>query len=138
MSVRIRLTRTGRKNRPCHRLCAIDRRTRRDGRVLEILGLYDPLSPRVGEQIKLKSDRVLYWVSKGAELSVTARSLCRRAGIPLPETAKKEKKRNRRKSPEKAKARHERAALLGKAKKERREARISKARTKAAKDSARG
>ncbi|MFQ5507689.1 MAG: 30S ribosomal protein S16 [Planctomycetota bacterium] len=138
MSVRIRLTRTGRKNRPCHRLCAIDRRTRRDGRVLEILGLYDPLSPRVGEQLKLKPDRVIYWVSKGAQLSVTAKSLCRRAGIALPETDTKKKKRDRKKSPAKVKARQQRVALLGKAKKERREARISKAKTKAAKEAKEG
>ena len=40
MAVRIRLTRTGRRNRACYRIGAFDSRTRRDGRCLEILGLF--------------------------------------------------------------------------------------------------
>ena len=130
MSVRIRLTRTGRRNRPCHRLCAIDRNTRRDGRVLEILGLYDPVAPRVEDQLKLHNERVAYWVSKGAELSVTARSLCERAGVELP-AEKPGAKRNRKRSATKIAAKHARNARLHKAKKERQAARAAKAAAKA-------
>jgi len=131
MSVRIRLTRTGRKNRPCHRLCAVDRHTRRDGRVLEILGLYDPLAPRVEDQLKLHNERVSHWLSKGAELSDTARSLCLRAGIeiPVPTPAAK---RKRKRTPAKAAAKHARNAQVYKAKKERQAARVARAQAKAA------
>ncbi len=43
MAVKIRMKRLGRKNRPFYRVCAIDQKTGRDGRVLEELGHYDPL-----------------------------------------------------------------------------------------------
>ena len=130
MSVRIRLTRTGRRNRPCHRLCAIDRQTRRDGRVLELLGLYDPLAPRVEDQLKLHNERVSYWISQGAELSVTARSLCERAGIELP-TPKPASPRKRTRSPKKVAAKHARNATMHKAKTERQAARRARAKAKA-------
>ncbi len=123
MTVRIRLKRTGRRNRPCHRLCAIDKRTRRDGRVLENLGFYDPLAPRVEDQLRLDGERVAYWVSVGASMSETAASLVRRAGIELPKKEKKPRERARKVPEAKAKARFERKAGLYKAKKERREAR---------------
>jgi len=123
MSVRIRLKRTGRRNRPCHRLCAIDKHTRRDGRILENLGLYDPLAPRVEDQLRLDGERIAYWVSVGASMSEIAASLVKRAGIELPVKEKKPRVRTRKVSEAKAKARHARKAGLYKAKKERREAR---------------
>jgi small subunit ribosomal protein S16 len=123
MTVRIRLKRTGRRNRPCHRLCAIDQRTRRDGRILENLGLYDPLAPRVDDQLRLDGDRIAHWVSVGASMSETAASLVKRAGIELPVKDKKVRERKRSVPEAKAKARFERMATMHKAKKERREAR---------------
>ena len=118
MTVRIRLKRTGRRNRPCHRLCAIDQRNARDGRVLENLGLYDPLAPRVEDQLKLKTERVQYWLSKGASLSETAVSLCKRSGIELP-TKPPRKKRVRKMTEAKLKAKVVRTATLYKGKQER-------------------
>lgn len=79
MAVRLRLTRRGRHKRPCYRMVAADSRMPRDGRFIEILGTYDPLKdPAVPE---LKQDRVLDWLSKGAQPSATVRALLKRAGV---------------------------------------------------------
>lgn len=79
MAVHLRLTRMGRHKRPFYRVVAVDSRMRRDGRFLEVLGTYDPLKePAVTE---LKQDRVLEWLQKGAQPTVTVRTLLRRAGI---------------------------------------------------------
>lgn len=131
MGVRIRLKRTGRRNRPCHRLCAIDKRNARDGRVLENLGLYDPLAPRVEDQLKLKNDRILYWLSKGASLSETAVSLCKRSGIEIPTKATR-KKRERKITEARLEAKVVRTARLHKAKQERTAVRKAIARAKKA------
>ncbi len=130
MTVMIRLTRTGRRNRACFRLVAIDKRNARDGRVLENLGLYDPVSPRVDDQLRLKGERIVYWVENGAQLSDTARSLCVRQGIELPKNAsgigrKKARTRSRKHSETKVKSKQARDARLQKAKKERRDARVA-------------
>ena len=138
MTVRIRLKRTGRRNRPCHRLCAIDKRTRRDGRVLENLGLYDPLAPRVEDQLRLDGERIAHWVSVGASMSETAAALVRRAGIELPVKEKKVRERARKVSDTKAKARFERKAVLYKAKNERRATREAAKKAKAEAESSEG
>ncbi len=79
MAVHLRLTRMGRHKRPFYRVVAVDSRARRDGKYLEIVGTYDPLQePAV---TNLKSDRVLDWLQKGAQPSVTVRTLLRRSGI---------------------------------------------------------
>ena len=84
MSVRIRLTRMGRKNRPYYRVGAYDNRTRRDGEAIEFLGTYDPLNPDPAKQYTLKNERLEYWVSVGAQPSETVASLMRKAGIVMP------------------------------------------------------
>ena len=73
----IRLTRVGTRNRPYYRVVAIDRRDKRDGRALEQLGTYDPLSEPAA--IRLATDRIEAWQAKGAQLSDAVRSLVRRA-----------------------------------------------------------
>ncbi len=75
--VTIRLTRAGAKKRAFYRIIAIDGRKPRDGRPLEYLGTYDP-GP-TPEKISIRSDRLEDWVSKGAQVSPTVRSLVRRA-----------------------------------------------------------
>lgn len=72
MSVRIRMKRLGRKNRPFYRLCAIDQRSPRDGRVLEELGHYDPMCKEVDARAILKGERIDYWLSVGAQPSENA------------------------------------------------------------------
>jgi small subunit ribosomal protein S16 len=66
MSVRIRLTRTGRKNEGHWRIAVFDSRTRRDGRYLENLGTYDPSEKKPESKVKLDLERYNHWVSQGA------------------------------------------------------------------------
>ncbi len=80
MSVRIRMKRLGRKNRPFYRLCAIDQRSPRDGRVLEELGHYDPKCKEVDARAILKGDRIDYWISVGAQPSENAVVLIKKYG----------------------------------------------------------
>ena len=67
MAVRIRLKRMGRKHRPYFRICAMDSRVPRDGRVLEELGTYDPMVPETDARALLKRERVDYWLGVGAK-----------------------------------------------------------------------
>jgi small subunit ribosomal protein S16 len=59
----------GRKHRSYYRIVAIDHRQPRDGRVIEELGSYDPMVKNTDERVKLKPDRVKYWMSVGAQPS---------------------------------------------------------------------
>jgi small subunit ribosomal protein S16 len=75
--VKIRLTRTGARNRPFYRIVAVDERRPRDGRPLEFLGTFDPkVNP---EKLSIRTDAVEKWVGRGAQLSPTVKSLLRRA-----------------------------------------------------------
>jgi small subunit ribosomal protein S16 len=56
----------GRKHRPYYRIVAIDGRQPRDGRILEELGSYDPMIKNTDERVRLKPERVKYWISVGA------------------------------------------------------------------------
>ncbi len=77
MSVKLRMQRHGAKKRPFYRIIAADHRARRDGRFLEVVGTYDPLHDPV--KLRLKQDRVNYWLDCGAQPSDTVRSLLRKA-----------------------------------------------------------
>ncbi len=80
MAVRIRMKRLGRKNRPFYRLCAIDQRSPRDGRVLEELGHYDPMCRETDARAILKGDRIDYWLSVGAQPSENVHVLIKKYG----------------------------------------------------------
>jgi len=56
----------GRKHRPYFRIVAIDSRQPRDGRILEELGSYDPMVKITDDRVRLKPDRIKYWMSVGA------------------------------------------------------------------------
>lgn len=75
--VKIRLQRGGAKKRPFYRLIAIDERKQRDGRALEFLGTYNPMTKPA--EIKLRMDRIEAWQQQGAQLSDAVRGLVRRA-----------------------------------------------------------
>ena len=80
MAVRIRLKMLGRKHRPFFRLCAVDARKPRDGRVLEELGIYDPMVPDTDARAILKGDRIDYWLGVGAIPSPKAAVLIKKYG----------------------------------------------------------
>lgn len=80
MVVRIRLARWGRRNRPFYRIVAADARAKRDGRFLETLGTYNPISHSKREaahhikRVALNVQRIKYWLSVGAQPSETSKS----------------------------------------------------------------
>ena len=77
MAVRIRLTRVGATKRPAYRVIAIDKRRPRDGRALEILGFYDPLTEPA--TVQLDRAKIQDWIGKGAQPSETVVKLMRQA-----------------------------------------------------------
>ena len=77
--VRIRLQRVGAKRQPTYRIVAIDQRSPRSGRALEILGSYNPRTDP--ETVAIKSDRALYWLSVGAQPSAATKRLLKQQGI---------------------------------------------------------
>ena len=72
MSVRIRLARIGKKKAPFYRIVAIDKRVKRDGKFLENLGTFNPIS---GEIIQFHAERVQAWIEKGAVPSDSVKKL---------------------------------------------------------------
>ena len=81
MTVVIRMKRSGRRNRPCYRISVADRRSPRDGRTLETLGLYDPVAPTKEAQLTLNVERAKHWISEGAQPSETVHSIFKRQGV---------------------------------------------------------
>lgn len=80
MSVRIRMKKLGRRHRPFYRICAVDRRKPRDGRVIEELGTYDPMVPEVDARAILDGERIQYWLGVGAEPSEKVAVLIKKYG----------------------------------------------------------
>jgi small subunit ribosomal protein S16 len=69
----------GAKKHPFYRLVVADSRSPRDGRFIEQLGYYDPMTEPV--TVKIDEDKVLHWLARGAQPSDTARTLLQREGI---------------------------------------------------------
>jgi len=80
VAVRIRMKKMGRLHRPFYRICAVDSRRPRDGRVLEELGTYDPLIPDTDARAVLNAERVSYWLSVGAQPSEKVGVLIKKYG----------------------------------------------------------
>ncbi len=80
----IRLKRIGTHNRPVYTIVAVDSRKRRDGRVLEIIGHYNPLAGK--EKVTFFQEKIAAWMDKGALLSPTVKSMLKiqRAKRQLP------------------------------------------------------
>lgn len=90
--VRIRLTRGGAKKRPFYHIVAADKRCARDGRFIEKLGFFNPVSRGNEERIRLNLERIEYWVSQGAEPTDRVKSILKEAkklaaANPVVETA---------------------------------------------------
>lgn len=81
MAVSLRLTRMGRKKRPFYRIIAIDSRKRRDGKYIERIGYYDPITNPI--QLEVDHDLAIKWLQRGAQPSQTVTSLFRKAGVML-------------------------------------------------------
>jgi len=76
MALKIRLARLGAKKKPFYRIVVADSAAKRDGRFLEVVGLYDPnYNPA---RVTLKKDLVEQWLAKGAKPTETVHSLIRR------------------------------------------------------------
>mgnify|MGYP000861640779 CR=1 FL=1 len=76
--VRIRLRRIGLKGQPTYRLVAADKESPRDGRFLEILGVYNPRTNPA--TIKLNEDRIYHWMKNGAQPTESAAQVLKTAG----------------------------------------------------------
>ena len=81
MPAKIRLQRHGKKGQPFYHIVVSDSRSPRDGRFIEKLGTYNPLTEPA--QINLKFDRALYWYTVGAVPTDTVRSLLSKKGVML-------------------------------------------------------
>jgi small subunit ribosomal protein S16 len=71
----------GKKKQPIYKIVAADARSPRDGRFLEAVGLYNPLTEP--HSVDIKEERVLYWLKNGAQPTKTVKSLLRQQGITL-------------------------------------------------------
>ncbi len=81
MAVKLRLRRMGKKKQPIYKMVAADSRSPRDGKFLEAVGFYNPLTKP--HTLELKEDRILYWLNVGAQPTHTVKSLLRQKGITL-------------------------------------------------------
>ena len=78
MAVKIRLTRMGAKKKPTYRIVATDSRSPRDGKYLELIGIYQP----VGEcEVRINEELAMKWLNNGAIPTDTVRDLLRKQGV---------------------------------------------------------
>jgi small subunit ribosomal protein S16 len=80
VAVKIRLKKMGRTHRPFFRVCAMDQRSPRDGRVIEQLGTYDPMVPDTDARAILNGERINYWLSVGAQPTPKVATLIKKYG----------------------------------------------------------
>ncbi|MCL2368074.1 MAG: 30S ribosomal protein S16 [Oscillospiraceae bacterium] len=76
--VKIRLRRMGAKKKPYYRIVVADSRSPRDGRSIEEVGTYNPLTDPA--EITVKADRIQEWIQNGAQPTETVRALLKKAG----------------------------------------------------------
>ncbi len=67
--VKIRLSRAGTKKRPFYHIVVTDSRNKRDGRSIERLGFFNPIAAGQEQKLSIDTERVDYWVSRGAQTS---------------------------------------------------------------------
>jgi small subunit ribosomal protein S16 len=77
--IKLRLKRMGAKGRPSYRIVAADSKSPRDGRFIESVGYYDPITEPT--TISVNAERARYWLSVGAQPSDPVRSLFKRTGL---------------------------------------------------------
>ena len=79
MAVRIRLTRKGTKKRPFYRIVVAHSEAPRDGKFLEIIGTYNPLTDPA--EVQIDPERLRLWLDRGAQPTDTVRSLIKQKGL---------------------------------------------------------
>ena len=79
MAVKIRLSRQGKKKAPFYRLVVADSRSPRDGKFIELIGTYNPMTEPAA--VTINEERALHWLKEGALPSDTARGLLKKQGI---------------------------------------------------------
>lgn len=77
--VKIRLRRMGAKKAPFYRIVVADSRYPRDGRFIEEIGTYDPMS--ADAEVKINSERAQQWIKNGAQPTDTVRDILKKAGV---------------------------------------------------------
>ena len=77
--LKIRLKRMGMKKMPFYRLVVIDSRSARDGRAIEEVGYYNPMTQPA--ELKIDEERAKYWIANGAQPTDTVRSLLKKGGV---------------------------------------------------------
>lgn len=98
MSVKIRMKKMGRPHRPFFRVCAMEIRAPRDGKVIEELGYYDPMVPDTDARAILNGERIAYWLSVGAQTSDKVKVLIRKYGANGTHLAQQQAALERRKA----------------------------------------
>ena len=79
MALKLRLTRMGSKKKPFYRILAVDSASRRDGRALDYVGYYNPMTEPA--DIKIDQEKVKNWIELGAQPTDTVRSLLKKSGF---------------------------------------------------------
>jgi small subunit ribosomal protein S16 len=79
VAVKMRLRRIGAKKQPAYRIVIADARAPRDGRFIEIIGHYNPLTDPA--TVVIKNDRALYWLQQGAQPTDVVRAMLVRKGV---------------------------------------------------------
>ncbi len=77
MAVRIRLKRFGKKKKAFYRVVVMDSRTKRDSKVIEEVGIYNP----IGKQVHLKEKRITDWLNKGALPTETVKNILKKVKL---------------------------------------------------------
>ena len=79
MAVKMRLTRIGAKKAPFYRVIVADSRSPRDGRFIDTIGTYNPLTTPV--EIKIDAEKAKKWRGNGAQPTETVKALLKKSGI---------------------------------------------------------
>ena len=79
MAVKMRLRRMGAKKAPFYRVIVADSRSPRDGRFIEEIGYYNPISEPV--EVKIDADKAKTWIKNGAQPTETVKALLKKNGI---------------------------------------------------------
>ncbi len=108
MSVRVRLTRVGSKKNPVWRVVVADQRSPRDGRVIELVGRYNPQTEP--SEVVLNEERLQHWIERGAQPTKTVQRLMRIASGEVKPPAPKKRKKAAAPAPDEAPAAEAEAA----------------------------